>query len=146
MTPKPKARKAPATNTAIDPIFAAIAEHKALIKENDRLEGNYRAAVAKAEKRHGKQIKWAVSKGINSWPGEAKTSPLYDEWNRADCSVRKAGRRLARTKPATLTGLAALADYIHTISRGDVDEINEDLVKAAVKTIATKLARMREAA
>jgi hypothetical protein len=54
MTTKPKTRKAPALNgVEPDPVFAAITEHKALIKESDRLEDSYRTAMAKAEKSMG---------------------------------------------------------------------------------------------
>jgi hypothetical protein len=38
MTTKPKTRKAPAKGAELDPVFAAIAEHKRLIKESNRLE------------------------------------------------------------------------------------------------------------
>src|ERR1700730_9308600 len=57
MTTKPKTRKAPAANGAeLDPVFAAITEHKVLIKESDRLEDSFMTAMAKAEKKYGK---WA---------------------------------------------------------------------------------------
>jgi hypothetical protein len=59
MTTKPKTRKAPAA----DPIFAAIAEHKLLIKEFGRREDIYRTARSKAEKDRG----W-------SWTDNAKRS------------------------------------------------------------------------
>jgi hypothetical protein len=41
--------EAEAPETAIDPIFAAIAEHKALIKETPRFEAAARAARSRAE-------------------------------------------------------------------------------------------------
>jgi len=50
MTAKQK-RKAPAAT--IDPVFAAISEHKALIRESDRLEKSCKSARAKAEKSMG---------------------------------------------------------------------------------------------
>src|ERR1700731_3430068 len=57
MTTKPETRKAPAANGAeLDPVFAAITEHKVLIKESDRLEDSFMTAMAKAEKKYGK---WA---------------------------------------------------------------------------------------
>jgi hypothetical protein len=51
MTVKAKARKATAAD--IDPIFAAINEHNALIRESDRLEKSYNTARDKAEKSMG---------------------------------------------------------------------------------------------
>ena len=60
MTTKPETRKAPAANGAeLDPVSAAITEHKVLIKESDRLEDSFMTAMAKAEKSmengHGRQ-------------------------------------------------------------------------------------------
>ena len=38
-------------------------------------------------------------------PGEAIVSPVYDRWNRAE---RKAAIRMARRKPTTISGAAAM--------------------------------------
>ena len=65
MTTKPKTRKAPVA--AIDPVFAAIAEHKVLTRELNRLEGSCKTARAKAEKRYGK---WERTPNPGEWPGE----------------------------------------------------------------------------
>ena len=109
MTTKPKTRKAPAANGAeLDPVFAAITEHKVLIKESDRLEDSFMTAMAKAEKKYGK---WARAPDHHSWPGEATVSPFYDRWNRAGYAECKAAMRMARTKPTTLTGAAAMIDH-----------------------------------
>jgi hypothetical protein len=51
MTTNPKTRIAQAANGAeLDPVFAAIAEHKALIKESNRIEESCRTLRAEAEK------------------------------------------------------------------------------------------------
>jgi hypothetical protein len=57
MIAKPKTGKE-AARTA-DPVFAAIAEHKALNKELNRIDGIYRTARTKAEKERG----WQGGKG-----------------------------------------------------------------------------------
>jgi hypothetical protein len=57
MTTKPKTRKAPAAKGAgVDPVFAAIAEHKVLIKESNRLEKSCNTVRDKAEKKYGEWI------------------------------------------------------------------------------------------
>ena len=67
MTTKPETRKAPAANGAeLDPVFAAITEHKVLIKESDRLEDSFMTAMAKAGKKYGK---WARAPDHRSWAG-----------------------------------------------------------------------------
>ena len=47
------------TTTAIDPVFAAVSEHKALIKESNRLEKSFNTAMAKAKKSMGRQPRMA---------------------------------------------------------------------------------------
>src|ERR1700730_13957331 len=141
MTTKPKTRKAPAANGAeLDPVFAAITEHKVLIKESDRLEDSFMTAMAKAEKKYGK---WARAPDHHSWPGEATVSPFYDRWNRADRAERKAAMRMARTEPATAAGVAALIAHARrVIAAGSNREDLEDWVPTALKTAASALARM----
>src|ERR1700730_8172900 len=102
MTTKPKTTKAPAANGAkLDPIFAAIAEHKMLIKESNRLEKSCCTARDKAEKIHGE---WIRAPAPGAWPGEAIVSPFYDRWNRACRAERKVAIRMARTIPVTMAG------------------------------------------
>ena len=139
MTPKPKTRKALAAT--IDPVFAAISEHKALIRESDRHEDSCRTARAKAEKKHGE---WARSPDPHSWPGEATVSPFYDRWNRAGRAERKSAMRMARTKPTTISGAAALIAHTrHEIKTGaEVDW--EDWVTIALKTVADTLVQMTQ--
>jgi hypothetical protein len=129
MTTKPK-RKAPAT--AIDPIFAAIARHKALIKEAGRLEAAASAARSRAEKKYGE---WIRAPRPGEWPGEVTVSPFYDRWNRAARAASKAAMRMALTKPTTLAGVAALLDHGRRELVAASDSI-EDWLPAAFKTAA----------
>jgi hypothetical protein len=57
-----------------DPAFAAIAEHKALIRKAGRREAAARAARDKAEKEHGE---WTRAPKPGEWLGEAAVSPFY---------------------------------------------------------------------
>jgi len=134
MTTKPETRKAPAANGAeLDPVFAAITEHKVLIKESDRLEDSFMTAMAKAEKKYGK---WARAPDHHSWPGEATISPFYDRWNRADRA-----ERMARVEPTTISGAAALiAPRREIVARSA--ERAEDWLVTALKTAASALTRM----
>jgi hypothetical protein len=139
MTVKAKARKATAAD--IDPIFAAINEHNALIRESDRLEKSYNTARDKAEKKHGK---WNLE-NLHKWPGKAITSPFYDRWNRAETAERKAATRMARVKPTTISGVAALIVHAqHEIVARDAERLENWLVPA-LKTAANALAKMRVA-
>ena len=112
MTTKPKTRKAPVA--AIDPVFAAIAEHKVLTRESNRLEGSCKTARAKAEKRYGK---WERTPNPREWPGETTVTPFYVRCNRAGRAERKAAMRMARTKPTTLAGVAAMITMLVARSR-----------------------------
>jgi hypothetical protein len=104
MTTKPKTRKAPAA--AIDPVFAAIAEHKALIMEYIRCRNNSHTARAQAEKKHGKSLE-----GAALFIAAAEDTTLeYDQFNRAARAERKAAMR-ARTKPTTASGAAAMITH-----------------------------------
>jgi hypothetical protein len=135
MTAKSKTRKAPATKAAaIDPIFAAIAAHKALTKKSNHLWNECTTARALAEKKYGEWLK-----APDDWPGEPIVTPLYDRANRADLAARIAGKRLARMKLSTLAGAAALADYTQ---RSYTDKSHEDWAKIAFKAIAAALKRM----
>ena len=80
----------------MDPILAALTEHKALIKESRRLEKSYSIARGKAEKKHGE---WTLAPKPGEWPGEAIISPFYDRWSRACRDESKSAIRMARTEP-----------------------------------------------
>jgi hypothetical protein len=143
MTTKPKTRKAPAANGAgVDPVFGAIAEHKALSKETDRLEESFRAAKAKAEKKNGK---WTPAPNSGEWPGHATTTPLYDRWNRAVDAREQGGMRMARTKPATVAGAAAMVDHARREIEAPSDGCRGAWVTIALKTAASALVRMETA-
>jgi hypothetical protein len=158
MTTKPKTRKAPtpginpklialarhkAAQAAVDPVFAAISEHKALIRESRRLEKSYRVAVDKAEKKYGDRIEHHCRSknrsAPNDWPGEAITGPFYDRWHRAADAERKAAMRMARTKPMTLAGVGAMIHHAWQASEtGRATEIDDwpDWIPTVLKTVS----------
>jgi hypothetical protein len=149
MTTKPKTRKAPAANGAdIDPVFAAIGEHKALMRESRRLEKSYRVAVDKAGKKYGNRMEHirrcrSENRSEDDWPGQAITDPFYDRWNLADRAERKAAMRMARTEPTTLAGIAAMIDHIQREIAAGSDM--EDWLPTSLKTAASALGRMEAA-
>jgi hypothetical protein len=140
MTIKPKTRKAPVA--AIDPVFAAIAEHKVLTSESNRLEGRCKTARAKAEKRYGK---WERTPNPGEWPGETTVTPFYVRWNCAGHAERKAALRMARTKPTTISGAAAMIAHIRREIEAGSEEDWEDWVPTALKTVTDALGRMEAA-
>jgi hypothetical protein len=133
VTTKPKTRKAPAS----DPIFAAIAEHKALARKLNRIRGYCRTARAEAEEKYGDPV---LVQEPPKWAGWADINPFYRQWYSTRRVELKAAMRMARTTPETLAGVAALVDY----TRRDYsrDEENEDWIAIALKTIAASLDRM----
>jgi hypothetical protein len=133
MTTKPKTRNC--TSAELDPIFAAIAEHKMLIKGSNRLEKSCGTARDKAKKRYGE---WIRAPNPREWPGEAIVKPLYDRWNRAARAERKAAMRMARTKPTTAAGAAAMLTHARREINRD-SESAEDWVTIALKTVAAAL-------
>ena len=138
MTTKRKTRKASAAKSA-DPVFAAIAEHKVLVKESNRLEKSCETARDKAERKYGE---WIRTPKPGEWQGEAIITPFYDRWNRAGRAERKAGMRMARTQPTTVAGAAALVAYTQ---RDIVENFNSDLsdwCTIALKTAAAALTRI----
>jgi hypothetical protein len=79
------------------------------------------------------------------WPGEAIVSPIFDQWNRADAAERKAATRMARTKPTTPAGAAALLAHARREFVAASDSI-DDWLPVALKTVARMEAACREAA
>ena len=181
MTTKTKTRKAPAA----DPIFAAIAEHKAISKELwGRLYCALNEAEDEARKTHGDRpkswIKWrdrdtenqeglvywrekflskpdADPKQVEKeymdakarlaaaefagaeWDQRANIAPLREQYERAERAQERATMRMARTKPTTPAGAAALVSYV----RRDLEDVElEGWHSTALKTVATALARM----
>src|ERR1700730_8645265 len=101
MTTKPKTRKAPPGNGAEpDPVFAAIAEHKVLIRKYIRCRNNSEAARSKAEIKLGKSLQGAA---LMTAAAE-ETMLEYNQFSRASKAERIAGMRMARTKPTTTPG------------------------------------------
>src|ERR1700730_9890671 len=123
------------TTSAIDPVFAAVSEHKALIKESNRLKKSFNTAMAKAEKKHGAPTP-------HGWPGEATISPFYDRWNRADRAERKAAMRIARVETTTMSGAAARIAHTRREIEPRAAESVEDWLVTALKTAASALTRM----
>jgi hypothetical protein len=121
-----------------DPVFAAIGEHKALTRESSRLEKSCRIAQDKAEKRYGK---WERTPNPREWPGETTVTPFYVRCNRAGRAERKAAMRMARTKPTTLAGVAAMITHARREIKMGSEEDWEDWVPTALKTIADALGR-----
>ena len=78
------------------------------------------------------------------WPGEATVSPFYDRWDRAGNAERKAGMRMARTKPTTTAGAAAMINHIQCEIEARSDSV-EDWLATALKTVAGALVRMEAA-
>jgi hypothetical protein len=123
MTTKPK-RKAPAPAGIPDPAFALIDVHKARTKEWCRLYDKLDEAEFEAGRTHGKRP-WELI-------------ALRGQEERALAAVRKAAMRMARTKPTTLAGAAALISY----TRRDIMEGEVDWQMVALKTAASALTRM----
>jgi hypothetical protein len=123
MTTNPKTRKALAAT--IDPVFAAISEHKALMRETRRLGKSCVIERDKAEKKYGEWIGYIVrcrsENREDDWPGEAIISPFYHRWNRAERAESVAAMRMARTKPATISGAAAMIAHIRRGTAGASD-------------------------
>jgi len=123
-----------------DPAFAAIAEHKELTRESTELERSYRDAVDKAEKKYGDRIEHHRGNRSAPWPGSATTDPFYDRWNRAVRAARKAAMRMARTKPLSSAGAAAMITHaLREIEAGSGRENWEDWIPIALKTVVAAL-------
>jgi hypothetical protein len=135
--------------TADDPVFAAIAEHKALTRESDRLEAATRIARDRAEKKHGEWIEHVRRRrsenrsAPDDWPGRAIIDPPYDRWNCAERAERKAAMRMARTKPTTATSAAAMITHARRAFETGSKEDWQDWGPTALKTVAAALAVMR---
>lgn len=59
---------------------------------------------------------------LAEWDRRVGIAPLREQYERARCAWRKAGMRMARTKPTTLGGIAALVNYTRReLMNGAVD-------------------------
>lgn len=184
MTAKSKTRKAPMAKRAnVDPIFAAIAEHKARMKEESRLLDKLEEAEFGARETYGRRpselIAWrnysdigeygidkaregflrqpgadpgqieqqyqnakarlvaAKHEGI-AWDYRAGTAQLRKASDGASDAEDRAAMRMARTKPTTAAGAAALITYL----RRDMDSGSTDWHDVALKTLASALTQM----
>jgi hypothetical protein len=138
MTPNPKPRPKKGCSplpffpaNAVDPIFAAIAEHTALSSESARLEKPYVKAWAEAVEKFGPIT--------SDWQGDAPPRPLYDRWDLAERAAREAAHRMAKTEPTTFAGIEAVHDHISATREWAA------WIPIAVKTAHAALARMRAA-
>jgi hypothetical protein len=181
-----KPRHAPAANGAgVDPIYSAIAEHKARTKERHRLYGKLDKAQFQAAETHGLRpsplIAWrnyhaigeygidkcreellsqpgadrkqvskeyrdakarlaATEPAAVEWDHCAGIRPLREQYEHANAAERRAAMRMARMKPTTIAGAAAL---ISSYTRRDLMEAPDpDWPMVALKTVASALARM----
>ena len=182
MTTKPKL-KAPALG---DPIFAAIAEHKARTREWSRLYDKLDEAQFQAGETHGPRpwelIEWrnysaigghelddrreeflrqpganrkqvekefldakareaAAERAGVEWDQREGIAPLREQEERANAAECRAAMRMARTRPMTPAGAAALITY----TRRDIIEGEVEWQMVALKTVAAALVRMETA-
>jgi hypothetical protein len=106
MTTKPKTRRAPAAT--IDPVFAAISEHKARTKEWQRLYGKLDKAQLQARETHGQRpgelIAWRNHKAIGEYGIDKLREELLSQPGADRKQVKReyldAKARLAATEPA----------------------------------------------
>ncbi len=135
-------RRAVAAASAIesDLIYAAIAQHHKLIAESDRLYDELQKPKKVAEKKHGRRP-WPLEDRRNySVMGGAKITgiaPLRQLYERTRRVEKAVAICMAKTKPTTLVGAAALLDYVrHYI------EIGPNWHTAALATTAAALRTM----
>jgi hypothetical protein len=172
----------PALASAPDPIFAAIAAHKALVKKTNRLYDKLDLAEHNAKETHGRRpwslIAWRNYSAIGGaeiddrrelflrhgadptqieqeyqdakrreseavragreWDKKAGIASLRQEYERSHRAVRAAARLMAKTKPTTAAGAAAMVDY----ARRDIEDgVGPEWPMIALKTVAASLAR-----
>jgi hypothetical protein len=120
-------------HSCVSPRSASCSENFVI---NNQLSGpTLRLSIEKPQNR--------LARDEVDWPGYAIVSPFYDRWNRAGRAARKAAMRMARTKPTTLAGAAALIAYARREITGAYDM--EGWLAPALKTVAVALARMEAA-
>jgi hypothetical protein len=135
MTTKPKTRKAPANGAELDPIFALIDAHKARTKEWSRLYSKLDNAREEFLKRPGADRKQVSKEYLDAkarlaaaeragveWDHRAGIAPLREQYELVAAALRRAAMRMARTKPMTPAGAAAMIAYMRRdIMEGEVD-------------------------
>ncbi len=123
-----------------DPVYVAIAQHHKLIAESDRLYDELQKPKKVAEKKHGRRP-WPLEDRRNySVMGGAEITgiaPLRQLYERTRRVEKTAAVCMAKTKPTTLVGAAALLDYV----RRNI-EIGPNWHTVALGTTAAALNRM----
>jgi hypothetical protein len=137
----------------VDPIFDAIAEHKAREKEFYRLRNELEEATSQAEKEHGEPPPYRgallrqpgadseqiekeyrdANERLAEWEHRAGIAPLREQLEHNDRVEQRAAMRMARTKPTTPAGAAALVEYTRRdiISNGGLADWHMPALKTA---------------
>jgi hypothetical protein len=97
--------------------------------DRKQVEKEYRDAKAREAAAERAGVEWDHRVGI---------SPLREQYERANAAERRAAMRMARTKPTTPAGAAAMIAY----TRRDIMEGKVDWQMVALKTAAAALARI----
>ena len=105
-----------------------------------RQPGADRKQVEK-EFRDAKAREAAAKQAGVEWDHRAGIAPLREQEERALAALKRAGMRMARTKPTTPAGAGALIAY----TRRDIIEGEVDWQMVALKTVAAALVRMEAA-
>jgi hypothetical protein len=118
-----------------DPVLAAIAEHRwlreALTCTCDKLDG----AEIRAQKKCGPCP--GATRARRAWDRKAGTTALRSARDRALEAERKASFRLAKLRPQTPAGAAALLAYV----KADMNVSPDDWHEIAIETVANALTR-----
>jgi len=85
----------------------------------------------------------AAERALNEWDLRVGIAPLREQFERIDWEEHMAATRLARTKPDSVAGAAALLAYLN--QRNRVYGGFEGWEFRALKTVASALARMEAA-
>jgi len=89
---------------------------------------------------------WILAPKEGEWPGEAVVSPFYDRWNHATRAECKAAIPMARTKPTTPAGVAAMITHARREIAVASDKAEDcTTMMTALKTAASALTRMGSA-
>jgi hypothetical protein len=92
------------------------------------------------EYREAKARLAAAERAGIEWDHRAGIVPLREQYERADAAEQRAAVRMARTKPTTPAGAAAMIAY----TRRDIMEGGVDWQMVALKTVAVALVRMTQ--
>ena len=90
------------------------------------------------EFRNAKAREAAAEQAGVEWDQRAGIAPLREQYERARLAEHRGGMRMARTKPTTMAGAAAMITY----TRRDIMKGEVDWQMVALKTVAVALAQM----